>query len=136
MRIGYLLSTVVLSAALSAAALNAHAAGDVAKGKKGFKKCKTCHTLDEGKNRVGPSLYKIIGAKAGTAAKYRYSADYVEAGKKGLVWDEANMIAYLKNPKKFIAAFLKKDKAKSKMTMKYKKLKLRENITAYLASIK
>ena len=28
--------------------------------------CRTCHTLGEGDNRLGPSLHKIIGRKAGS----------------------------------------------------------------------
>ena len=28
--------------------------------------CRTCHTLKEGDNRLGPSLHKIIGRKAGS----------------------------------------------------------------------
>ena len=137
MRFGEFVKPVILAAALSVASLSAQAAGDAVKGKKDFKgKCGVCHTLAEGKNRVGPSLFKIVGRKAGTAPKYRYSADYVEAGKKGLVWDEKTMVDYLKDPKKFIAAFLKKDKAKSKMTIKYKSQKLRDNVAAFLASLK
>lgn len=40
-------------------------AGDAKVGKKVFKKCKACHSVKAGKNGVGPSLHKIIGAEAG-----------------------------------------------------------------------
>jgi len=36
--------------------------------------CRTCHTIREGDNRLGPSLYKIVGRKAGSLPDYNYSA--------------------------------------------------------------
>jgi len=75
----------------------AHAAdGDVEKGKQAFNKCKACHSLDEGKNLIGPSLHGIMGRKAGTVAKFSYSKGMAELG---VTWDEANMRKYLENPK-------------------------------------
>jgi hypothetical protein len=49
--------------------------------------CRTCHTLEEGDNRLGPSLHKIIGRKAGSLPNYRYSnamkgADLVWTGRR------------------------------------------------------
>ena len=111
------------------------AAGDAAKGEKDFRKCKACHSVDEGKNKVGPSLFKIVGRKAGTVDGYKYSPSYIEAGEKGLVWTPEQLIAYLENPKNFLKAYLGKDKVKSKMVQKFKKQTLRENVTAYLESI-
>jgi cytochrome c len=35
--------------------------------------CRTCHTIKEGDNRLGPNLYKIIGRKAGSLPDYSYS---------------------------------------------------------------
>ena len=32
--------------------------------------CRTCHTIREGDNRLGPSLYKIVGRKAGSLPDY------------------------------------------------------------------
>jgi cytochrome c len=122
-----------LALILSAGAANA--AGDVKKGEKFFKKCKQCHTLEEGKKKIGPSLHQIIGKKAGTTPKFKYSQSYVDAGEKGLEWTPENLIAYLKNPKKWLAAFLEVKKVKSKMVVKYKKLTDRENVVAYLESL-
>ena len=35
-------------------------AGDIAKGKKAFKKCASCHSIDDGgKNKSGPNLYEF-----------------------------------------------------------------------------
>ena len=115
--------------------IGAAAAGDAAKGEKDFRKCKACHSVDEGKNKVGPSLFKIVGRKAGTVEGYKYSPSYIEAGEKGLVWTPEQIIAYLENPKEFLKAYLGKDKVKSKMVQKFKKQTLREDVTAYLESI-
>ena len=128
---------VVVALTLTAApfATQVWAGGDPAKGEKGFAKCKTCHTLEEGKNRIGPSLYGIVGRQAGTVEGYKYSPSYVEAGKKGLKWDPDVLIAYLEDPSKYLANFLNQKRAKSKMQMKFKQLQLREDIVAYLQSL-
>jgi cytochrome c len=36
--------------------------------------CRTCHTMKEGDNRLGPNLHKIIGRKAGSLPNYGYSS--------------------------------------------------------------
>lgn len=77
-------------------------AADAGKGKKVFNKCKACHTLIAGKNRIGPSLKGVFGRTAGTAAKYRYSKAMKAAGSGGLVWDEKSMSAYLVKPRAFV----------------------------------
>ena len=74
-------------------------AGDAANGEKVFKKCKACHTLEAGKNKVGPSLAGIVGAKAGSVEGYKYSK--AMAG-SDVVWDEANLDTYLTKPKDFM----------------------------------
>jgi cytochrome c len=57
--------------------------------------CRTCHTIREGDNRLGPNLYKIIGRKAGSLPNYNYSAAMKDAG---FVWDEANLARFIANP--------------------------------------
>ena len=127
----YLLATIAAVAFVFSAGAS-YAAGDAAKGKKQFSRCKTCHVLVENKNRVGPSLYKIMGRKAATVPKFKYSKSLKEAGEKGLVWDEKQLFAYLEDPTKFLKAYLKQDKVSNKMKNKFKKKALRENIIAYL----
>lgn len=64
-----------------------------------FKKCATCHIVDSDTNKVGPSLNKLFGRKAGTHPNFAYSTGMKEAGDGGLVWDEATLRDYLHNPK-------------------------------------
>lgn len=73
--------------------------GDATAGATVFKKCATCHVVDSDTNKVGPSLNKLFGRKAGTHPNFAYSAGMKEAGDSGLVWDEAALRDYLHNPK-------------------------------------
>jgi cytochrome c len=57
--------------------------------------CRTCHTIREGDNRLGPNLYKIIGRKAGSLPNYNYSAAMKDAG---FVWDETNLARFIASP--------------------------------------
>ena len=76
------------------------AQGDADKGKKLFKRCKACHTLDEGgKNKVGPNLFGIFGREAGTLEGYKFSKAFQGSD---VVWDEATLDQFLLKPKKFI----------------------------------
>ena len=77
-------------------------AGDAAKGKKVFNKCKACHTVVAGKHRIGPSLAGVFGRTAGTAAKYKYSKAMEKAGAGGLVWSAETLSEYLVKPRTFI----------------------------------
>ena len=129
---------LLLSAFLTWAAAGANAAfaeGDLAAGKKVFKRCLVCHTDVEGKHKTGPTLHKVLGRPAGTAKGFRYSPAYILAGKQGLVWNEEHLLQYLKNPKKYLRRFLKDPKVKSRMTMKYFREKDRRNVIEYMKSL-
>lgn len=69
------------------------------KGEGEFKKCLVCHSLDEGVNKVGPSLHKIIGRTAGSVEGFSYSKANKESG---VVWTEQKMWEYLESPKAFM----------------------------------
>lgn len=73
--------------------------GDPAAGRRVFVRCQTCHVLDEGVNRVGPSLYGIFGRTAGTVEGFRYSNANANSG---VVWDGEVMFEYLENPRAFM----------------------------------
>ena len=95
---------LALLAAGSLGVFPAQADGDAAAGKKVFNKCTACHDATAGKDKVGPTLVGVFGRTAGTLESYlsKYSANMKEAGAGGLVWDDANLTAYLHNPKAVI----------------------------------
>jgi cytochrome c2 len=68
-------------------------------GKTVFKKCRACHTVKAGKNKVGPTLYKIVGAPSAAVPDFRYSSALSEAG---LIWDKDTLAAFLAEPKKIV----------------------------------
>jgi len=115
----------------------AWAAGDAEAGKKVYKKCKACHTLEEGgKNRVGPNLWGILGRTAGAAEGFKFSDDMIAAGEAGLVWSEETLTNYLRKKeggKAYIGSFIGKKKAKIKMAFPgLKKEGQAENVVAYV----
>ncbi len=73
--------------------------GDPAAGRRVFVRCQTCHVIEEGVNRVGPSLYGIFGRTAGTVDGFRYSNANANSG---VVWDAEIMFEYLENPRAFM----------------------------------
>jgi len=112
-------------------------AADAAAGEDVFKKrCVACHTVEAGKNKVGPSLFGVFGRQAGAEPKFKFSDSYVEAGKKGLKWTDDKIIEYLADPKEFMVKATADPKAKSKMVFKLADETERRNVTAYLAKMK
>ncbi|KAA5804134.1 cytochrome c family protein [Alkalicaulis satelles] len=73
--------------------------GNPQAGRRVFVQCQTCHVMDEGVNRTGPSLYGIFGRTAGTVEGFRYSAANRDSG---VVWDAEVMFEYLENPRRFM----------------------------------
>nr|WP_283806074.1 copper-containing nitrite reductase [Bradyrhizobium sp. ORS 375] len=69
--------------------------GDPAAGRLVFRKCQACHSIEPGKNLLGPSLAGIIGRTAGTAPNYDYSPAMKGAG---IVWTAQTLDRYLKDP--------------------------------------
>ena len=90
---GLIALTSVISAAPS------FAEGDAKAGKKVFRKCKACHSLDEGKNGAGPHLANLIGRTAGSVDDFNYSDALIDSG---IVWDTETLTAFLTDPKENI----------------------------------
>jgi cytochrome c len=108
------------------------AAQDAERGKTQFGQCRACHSLDAGKNGVGPSLHGLFGRTAGTVEKYAYSPDMKAAGEKGLKWDDAQLMEYLADPGAFLRKYLGKSSVTNKMPNKFPDETLRKNIIAFL----
>lgn len=74
----------------------AQLSGDATRGQRIFAQCATCHSPEQGVNRVGPSLHGIVGRAAGTVAGFRYS----DANRNsGITWTEQELFTYLENPR-------------------------------------
>jgi len=99
-------------------------AGDIDAGKQAFRKCQACHSLDAGKNLIGPSLAGIFGNPAGHVQGYNYSPALKESG---VTWNQEALHKYLEAPQKFIP--------KNKMAFPGLRLESeRANVIAFLAS--
>ncbi|MEO1252784.1 MAG: cytochrome c family protein [Pseudomonadota bacterium] len=73
--------------------------GDEGAGRRVFVKCLACHAVQEGVNKVGPSLYGIVGREAGTVDGFNYSEANANSG---IVWTEDVLFAYLEDPQGYI----------------------------------
>jgi cytochrome c2 len=61
-----------------------------------FAVCKACHSVEPGKNGIGPSLAGIWGEKAGAVPGFDFS-DAMKAS--NLTWNQATLDKYLTDPK-------------------------------------
>jgi cytochrome c2 len=99
------LSTLLLAATLptmfltAAGLARAVEAGDPAQGKKVFAKCQACHSLEAGKNKVGPTLHGLMGRASASEAEFNYSDAMKNAH---LTWDPDTLDKYLANPKELV----------------------------------
>jgi len=73
--------------------------GDPAKGKIAFITCQTCHSIDVGVNKIGPSLHAVVGRKAGTIAGFAYSAANKNSG---ITWTPEKLFQYLEGPQRVV----------------------------------
>ena len=62
--------------------------------------CRTCHSVKEGDNRLGPSLHNIHGAKAGSSQSYAAYSQGLKSS--GVVWDDATLDKFIENPEQVI----------------------------------
>ena len=74
-------------------------AADAAAGEKQYKKCKACHSVKDGENKIGPTLHKIIGRASASISGFEYS-DGLKA--LGITWDEANLDKWIKKPRAMV----------------------------------
>ncbi len=96
----FFVATLMLAGSVCLFGANARAAGDAAAGKILFtQKCGLCHSVEQGKNKIGPSLYGVVGRKAGSLPGYTYSEAMKNANR---TWDDATLDDYLTNPRQKI----------------------------------
>lgn len=73
--------------------------GDPASGKSSFAQCRTCHVVDPGMNRIGPSLAGIVGREAGTVAGFNYTEANANSG---ITWTDEKLFQFLEKPQRVI----------------------------------
>ena len=76
------------------------ALGNIEDGKKVFKKCAACHSINaSGGNKIGPKLWNVMFRPVGAVADYKYSKALSSYGKEW-TWEEMN--GFLIKPAKWI----------------------------------
>ena len=110
------------------ACAQAQTAGDPVRGATVFKvQCAVCHHAEKGAPPlIGPSLFGVVGRKAGTTPGFAYSNAMKNSG---LVWSSTQLATYLKAPMTTVAG--------TKMTfVGLKRPGDAEAVAAYLATLK
>ena len=87
--------------------------------------CATCHTSNlTDPVRQGPSLFRIVGRRAGSIDSFHYSAGFAKAD---FTWDEARLDAWISNPQQMIPGTV--------MAYRQVKAEVRAAIIAYLKEL-
>lgn len=90
-----------------------------------FATCRSCHSTQAGQHGIGPSLFGIIGAKAGTMAGYSFSPALKSSE---ITWDRASLDQWLRGPMKMVPG--------TKMVLPVSDPAKRAAIIAYLETLK
>ncbi len=91
---------IIVQGFLNFAASTSANAQDAAAGQKTYAQCRACHSLEAGKNGLGPSLKGVIGRKAASVEGFKTYSPAMQ--KSGVTWTEDNIKKYLADPKGFI----------------------------------
>ena len=79
----------------SAPAESATANETATAGPPSFAICTTCHSTKAGENLIGPSLFGVVGRKAGTEPGFDYSPAMKSSG---ITWDAASIDRFIEKP--------------------------------------
>jgi len=90
-----------------------------------FAICRSCHAIEAGRNGVGPTLFGIVGSKAGDLPGYTFSPALKASG---VVWDRAKLDTWLAGPMKMVPG--------TKMVIAVPDAAKRQAIIDYLATLK
>ncbi len=121
-------------------AAQAEPTGDADAGEQNFRQCASCHgivtpdgTVIQRLAPTGPNLWGVVGRQAGSYEGYaRFSASMIAAGEEhGIVWDEANFVAYLEDQSGFLREVTGDSRARSNMNHRLRGSA--EDLYAYLA---
>ena len=62
-------------------------------------RCASCHSIDPGQNRIGPSLAGVLGRAAGKVDGARYAP---ALGGSDMVWSDETLDTFLANPRQAV----------------------------------
>lgn len=109
--------------------------GDAVRGEKVFNKCKSCHDASaDGKHKVGPNLFGVVGRTAGSAEGFTKYSKAMQA--YATPWTAESISAYVLDPTAYLKEKTGDNTAKSKMTFKLKDEQDRKDVAAYIESLK
>jgi cytochrome c len=101
------------------------AMADPAAGQGLFRACQSCHSIEEGRNGTGPSLYGVVGRAPGTLPGYSYSAGFDTLAE---AWTPEELDRFLAKPSDYAPG--------TKMTYAgMRNAEDRANLIAYLATL-
>jgi cytochrome c len=87
---------IILAAFVGCALLLAPAPARAQDGQAAFNNhCRQCHSARAGDNRLGPSLYGVVGRKSGSLPNYGFSDSMKSAS---IVWDKDNLDKFIADP--------------------------------------
>src|ERR1700740_819083 len=90
----------VIAGLLLAGSATAALAADPTAGEKIFKtQCGICHAVVAGENRIGPTLFGVVGRPAGSVPGFNYTAAHKNLGIRG---NAPNLDKYLTNPRAMV----------------------------------
>lgn len=69
---------------------------DAAAGEAVFRNCRACHSIEDGKNGTGPSLYGVVGREVDTEAGYDYSGALLQTAE---IWTPDQLYDFLADPR-------------------------------------
>jgi cytochrome c len=121
------LPLMILVLLLSIVGLRTVKAADPAAGQAVFRaQCSICHSVQAGRNMIGPSLFGVVGRKTGAEAGFHYSTANQNAN---LTWTPDVLDKYLLSPRAVVPG--------TKMTFAGQKdATKRADLIAYLETLK
>ena len=107
-----------------------------------FGDCRACHAVIDRNGRfvvrggrTGPNLQGVIGRPAGSVPGFNYSVSMVEAGRRGLRWNEADFVVYVRDATGFLRDYLNDPTARGKMAYKLPDADKARDVWSYLERI-